>query len=77
VRISKEAVKSFKNLINKVAFAKLYDRQNALITADMLNDQVVPFFEQQELGLLRVLTDRGTEILRNKRAIQISALFSY
>ncbi|CAA7393997.1 hypothetical protein CHRY9393_03610 [Chryseobacterium fistulae] len=27
----------------------------------MLNDQVIPFFEQQELRLLRVLTDRGTE----------------
>ena len=27
----------------------------------MLNDQVVPFFEQQELRLLRILTDRGTE----------------
>ena len=45
----------------KVVFAKLYDRKNAPIAADMLNDQVVPFFEQQELRLLRILTDRGTE----------------
>lgn len=44
-----------------MAFAKLYDRKNALVAADMLNDQVVPFFEEQELRLLRILTDRGTE----------------
>jgi len=45
----------------KVAFAKLYDRKNALVTADMLNDKVVPFFEEHDVPLLRVLTDRGTE----------------
>jgi transposase InsO family protein len=45
----------------KVAFAKLYDRKNALVAADLLNDQVLPFFEEQEIPLLRVLTDRGTE----------------
>jgi transposase InsO family protein len=45
----------------RVAFAKLYDRKNALVAADMLNDQVFPFFEQQEVRVLRVLTDRGTE----------------
>lgn len=52
---------TFIDTYSKVAFAKLYDRKNALVAADMLNDQVVPFFEQQELRLLRVLTDRGTE----------------
>lgn len=45
----------------KVAFAKLYDRKNALVAADMLNDRVVPFFEEYDVRLLRVLTDRGTE----------------
>lgn len=45
----------------KVAFTKLYDRKNALVAAEMLNDKVVPFFEQHDLRLLRVLTDRGTE----------------
>jgi len=45
----------------KVAFAKLYDRKNALVAADMLNDRVVPFFEEHDVRLLRVLTDRGTE----------------
>ena len=45
----------------KVAFAKLYDRKNALVAADLLNDRVVPFFEEHGIPLLRVLTDRGTE----------------
>jgi transposase InsO family protein len=45
----------------KVAFAKLYDRKNAITAADMLNDVVLPFFEEHEIPLLRVLTDRGTE----------------
>jgi hypothetical protein len=45
----------------KVGFAKLYDRKNALVAADMLNDRVLPFYEQNDLRLLRVLTDRGTE----------------
>ena len=46
---------------SKVAFANLYDRKNALTAADMLNDKVVPFFEEQQIPLLRMLTDRGTE----------------
>ena len=46
---------------SKVAFAKLYDRKNALTAADALNDKVMPFFEEQEIPLLRMLTDRGTE----------------
>jgi transposase InsO family protein len=45
----------------KTAFAKLYDRKNALVAADMLNDRVLPFYDQQEVPLLRILTDRGTE----------------
>ena len=52
---------TFIDTYSKVAFAKLYDRKNALVAADMLNDQVIPFFEEQEVPLLRVLTDRGTE----------------
>jgi transposase InsO family protein len=27
----------------------------------LLNDRVIPWFEQQEVSLLRILTDRGTE----------------
>jgi winged helix-turn helix protein/integrase-like protein len=52
---------TFIDTYSKVGFAKLYDRKNALVAADMLNDKVLPFFEEQEVPLLRTLTDRGTE----------------
>ena len=52
---------TFIDTYTKVAFAKLYDRKNALVAAELLNDRVLPFFEQQEVRLLRILTDRGTE----------------
>ncbi|HEY6083094.1 MAG TPA: IS481 family transposase [Chitinophagaceae bacterium] len=52
---------TFIDTYTKVAFGKVYDRKNALVSADMLNDKVLPFYEQEEVDLLRVLTDRGTE----------------
>lgn len=52
---------TFIDTYSKVAFAKLYDRKNAITAADMLNDKVVSFFEEQQIPLLRILTDRGTE----------------
>jgi hypothetical protein len=45
----------------RVAFAKLYDRKHAITAADALNDKVLPFFEEQQIPVLRMLTDRGTE----------------
>ncbi len=45
----------------KVAFCKLYDRKNALIAADLLNDRVLPFYDSHDIKLLRMLTDRGSE----------------
>lgn len=52
---------TFVDTYSKMAFAKLYDRKTAIVAADLLNDKVVPFFEEQQIPLLRVLTDRGTE----------------
>jgi transposase InsO family protein len=49
----------------KVAFAKLYDRKTPITAADLLNDRVLPFYEEQGIALLRVLTDRGTEYCGN------------
>ena len=51
---------------SKVAFAKLYDRKNALVAADILNDCVIPFFDSKEIPVLRVLTDRGSEYCGNR-----------
>ena len=45
----------------RVAFVKLYDRKNALVAAEVLNDRVLPWFEEQGVRVLRTLTDRGTE----------------
>ena len=52
---------TFIDTYSRVAFAKVYDRKNALVAADMLNDRVLPFYQQQGVDLLRILTDRGTE----------------
>ncbi len=45
----------------KVAHAKLYASKDALTAAEVLNDRVVPMYEQQGIRLLRILTDRGSE----------------
>jgi transposase InsO family protein len=56
---------TFVDTYSKVAFAKLYDRKTPITAADLLNDRVVPFFDDQEIKLSRVLTDRGTEYCGN------------
>ena len=56
---------TFIDTYTKVAFAKLYDRKTPLTAAELLNDRVVPFFDEQDVPLLRVLTDRGTEYCGN------------
>ena len=52
---------TFIDTYSKVAFAKLYDRKTPVTAADLLNDRVLPLFEEHEVVLSRVLTDRGTE----------------
>ena len=56
---------TFVDTYSKVAFAKLYDRKTPLTAADLLNDRVIPFFDEQGVKLQRVLTDRGTEYCGN------------
>lgn len=52
---------TFVDTYSRVALAKLYIEKTAITAADMLNDQVIPFFDANEVSLLRILTDRGTE----------------
>jgi len=52
---------TFVDTYSKVAFAKLYITKTPITAADVLNDKVLPFFEQHQLPTLRILTDRGTE----------------
>ena len=56
---------TFVDTYSKVAFAKLYDHKTPITAADLLNDRVVPFFDEKEVKLSRVLTDRGTEYCGN------------
>ena len=51
---------------SKNVFIKLYDRKNALVAADILNDRVLPWYEEQDVRLLRILTDRGVEYCGNR-----------
>jgi transposase InsO family protein len=52
---------TFVDTYAKVAFAKLYTTKTPITSADLLNDRVLPFYEEHDLPLLRILTDRGTE----------------
>lgn len=50
----------------KVAQAKLYHSKDALVAAEILNDRVVPMYEEMGICLQRILTDRGTEYCGRK-----------
>jgi len=56
---------TFVDTYSKWAAAKLYTTKTPITAADMLNDKVLPFFEEQGMGVLRILTDRGTEYCGN------------
>lgn len=59
--VGKIYAQTFIDTYCKVAHVKLYDRKNALVAADLLNERVVPFYDHYEIPLMRILTDRGTE----------------
>jgi transposase InsO family protein len=52
---------TFIDTYSKVACAKLYTTKTPITAADLLNDKVLPLFEEHGLPMLRILTDRGTE----------------
>jgi len=56
---------SFIDTYAKLAFVKLYDRKTPITAADLLNDRVLPFYDEHDIRLCRVLTDRGTEYCGN------------
>jgi len=57
---------TFIDSYSKVVQVKLYDRKHAITAADMLNDRVLPWYEEQDIPLLRILTDRGSEYCGNR-----------
>ena len=52
---------TFVDTYSKWAAAKLYTTKTPITGADLLNDRVLPFFVSQQMGIIRILTDRGTE----------------
>jgi len=60
-RSGRKATREGRYTYSKVGSAKLYDRKTALTAADLLNDRVIPFFEEHRLRINRRLTGRGTE----------------
>ncbi len=52
---------TFVDTYSKVAHAKLYTTKTPITAADLLNDKVIPFFDEHGIKILRMLTDRGTE----------------
>ena len=52
---------TFVDTYSKWAAAKLYTTKTPITSADFLNDRVLPFFTEQGMGVIRILTDRGTE----------------
>ena len=53
------------NESNATEASTFYDKKTALVAADLLNDRVLPFYESEEVPVLRILTDRGTEYCGN------------
>jgi len=56
---------TFIDTYSKVVFCKLYTEKTPITAADLLNDRVVPFFDEHGIPLCRILTDRGTEYCGN------------
>jgi Winged helix-turn helix len=59
---------TFIDTYSKVVWAKLYDRNNALVAADLLNDRVRPFFRGAGRILVAHLDRPRNRVLRSARA---------
>jgi transposase InsO family protein len=59
--VGKVYQQTFIDTYSKRGEAKLYDEKTAITAADILNDRVLPWYEEQQVPILRILTDRGTE----------------
>lgn len=51
---------------SNVGFVKLYQEKTSLTASDLLNDRALPFFDEQMMRMLRVLTDNGREYCGSK-----------
>jgi hypothetical protein len=55
----------------------LYDLKHAITAADMLNDRVLPFFEEHGVLLLRILTDRSSEYCGNRESHEFALYLDF
>ena len=53
--------RTYVDTYSKWAAAKLSNTKTPITAADLLNERVLPFMEEHGTGVIRVLTDRGTE----------------
>lgn len=51
---------------SNVGFVKLYPEKTSLSASDLLNDRVLPFFDEHQMHPLRILTDNGREYCGSK-----------
>ena len=63
--IGKVYTQTFIDTYSRVADTKLYTEKTAITSADILNDRVLPWYEEEGVPILRILTDRGTEYKGN------------
>ena len=49
-----------------LAFGKLYTSKEAITAADLLNDRVIPFYQDHKITIEHVLTDNGSEYCGRK-----------
>ena len=54
-------LQTFVDTYSKVAACKLDTTKTPITEADLPNDKVLPLFEQEQVELIRILIDRGTE----------------
>ena len=64
--IGKIYQQTFIDTYSRLAFTKVHTEKNSLVAADMLNDKVIPFFDNEQVALLRIVTDRGSEYNSHK-----------
>jgi transposase InsO family protein len=59
---------TFIDTYSKWATAKLYTTKTPITAADLLNDRALPFLAERGIGMIRILTDSGTEFLSRPEA---------
>ncbi|PTN11221.1 integrase-like protein [Nitrosomonas aestuarii] len=65
---------TFIDTYSRLAIVKLYADKNAQMIDDLLKDRVIPLFDKQNVPLLRIQTDGGTEYCGKKETHTINTI---